>query len=162
MIARVMGHLNCSGAAASSSSSSWGIFRAGGQCVACASFSRLHSAWSAFSSSHQWCAGLWPCFRVKCEDQMYPDATVLRAKINIAKERVPKPCAPQVPRQPPASCRWRTILYVSELLLRGGHPCSKVCPQGQQRQRHAAQPKEQAAEPQRQHRAQAHLLQSGC
>ena len=44
MIASVMGHLNCSGAAASSSSSSWGTFKAGGQCVACASFSRLHNA----------------------------------------------------------------------------------------------------------------------
>ena len=44
MIASVMGHLNCSGAAASSSSSSWGTFKAGGQCVACVSFSRLHSA----------------------------------------------------------------------------------------------------------------------
>ena len=44
MIANVMGHLNCSGAAASSSSSSWGIAKAGGQCVACASFSRLPSA----------------------------------------------------------------------------------------------------------------------
>ena len=44
MIASVMGHLNCSGAAASSSSSSWGIASAGGQCVACASFSRLQNA----------------------------------------------------------------------------------------------------------------------
>ena len=98
----------------------------------------------------------------KCEDQMYPDATVLQAKIKVAKEQVPTPCAPQVPRQTPASCRWRAILYVSELLLRGGHPRSKVCPQGQQRQRHAAQPKQQAAQPRRQHRAQAHLPQLGC
>ena len=48
MIARVMGHLNCSGAEVSSSSRSWGTFRGGGQCVACASFSRL---WPSFQSS---------------------------------------------------------------------------------------------------------------
>ena len=49
------------------------------------------------------------------------------------------PCAAQAAVHAPPG-RGCAVLYVPELLLRCGHPGSKVCPQGQQRQRHTPQP----------------------
>lgn len=43
------------------------------------------------------------------------------------------------------------------VICTGGHPSGKVGPQGQQRQRHAADPEEQPGHPARQHRRQCDL-----
>ena len=65
--------------------------------------------------------------------------TDTQPQVEVRREGLP--CATQAAVHAPPG--WGcAILYIPELLLRCGHPGSKVCPQGQQRQRHTPQPEQ--------------------